>query len=121
MLLSLCLIVSLVRAAYRHKIEPFSFDIQKFEYPLEWTKWGTTVALKDTVKVLPKVENRYGGLFMSQVSALCLTNLFVGSQWRLTGSRWFIQSTSRTTKTRSTRSQRWVLKLMTLKDLWFGI
>jgi hypothetical protein len=51
---------------YRVKIEPFSFDIQKFEYPLEYNKHGTTVALKDTIKLIPKVENRYGALFMSQ-------------------------------------------------------
>jgi len=51
---------------YYHKIEPFSFDIQKFEYPLEYLKMGTCIALKDTIKVLPKVENRFGGLFMSQ-------------------------------------------------------
>jgi len=51
---------------YRHKIEPFSFDITKFEYPLEWNKVGTTVALRDTVKLVPKVEDRYGGLYMSQ-------------------------------------------------------
>jgi hypothetical protein len=50
---------------YRHKIEPFSFDIQRFEYPLEYLKMGTTVALKDTIKVIPMVENRYGGIFMS--------------------------------------------------------
>lgn len=54
-----------VEAEYRHKIEPFSFDIQKFEYPLEYLKMGTTVALKDTIKIIPKVENRYGGIFMS--------------------------------------------------------
>lgn len=51
---------------YRTKIEPFSFDIQKFEYPLEFNKFGTTVALKDTIKLIPKVENRFGALFMSQ-------------------------------------------------------
>ena len=55
-----------INCLYRHKIEPFSFDIQKFEYPLEWNKVGTTVALKDTIKLIPKVEDRYGGLFMSQ-------------------------------------------------------
>ena len=55
---------------YMHKIEPFSFNIQKFEYPLEYLKMGTSVALKDTVKIIPKVENRYGGVWMSQVSTL---------------------------------------------------
>jgi hypothetical protein len=55
-------------AQYRRKIEPFSFDIQRFEYPLEYEKYGTTVALKDTVKVLPKVEGRAGAIFLSQVS-----------------------------------------------------
>lgn len=54
-----------VQAGYRHKIEPFSFDIQKFEYPLEYNKYGTSVALKDTIKLIPKVENRYGALFLS--------------------------------------------------------
>ena len=57
-----------INCLYRHKIEPFSFDITKFEYPLEWNKVGTAVALRDTVKLIPKVEDRYGGLFMSQVS-----------------------------------------------------
>lgn len=57
-----------INCLYRHKIEPFSFDITKFEYPLEWNKVGTTVALRDTVKLVPKVEDRYGGLYMSQVS-----------------------------------------------------
>jgi len=55
-------------AAYRHKIEPFSFDVRMFEYPLEYLKMGTAVALRDTIKVIPKVENRYGGVWMSQVS-----------------------------------------------------
>ena len=50
---------------YKHKIEPFSFNIQKFEYPLEYLKMGTTVALRDTIKIIPKVENRYGGIWMS--------------------------------------------------------
>ena len=49
---------------WRHKIEPFSFDIQKFEYPLEYSKYGTAVALRDTIKLLPKVENRYGAIFL---------------------------------------------------------
>ena len=66
--LFITLLLSLAEAGYRNKIEPFSFDIAKFEYPLEYLKLGTTVALKDVIKVLPKVENRYGGLFMSQVS-----------------------------------------------------
>jgi hypothetical protein len=57
--------LTVANADFRHKIEPFSFDIQKYEYPLEFHKYGTTVALKDTIKILPKVENRYGGLFMS--------------------------------------------------------
>ena len=65
LLISLCVI----SAEYRNKIEPFSFDIQKFEYPLEFLKMGTTVALRDVIKLIPKVENRYGGLFMSQVSS----------------------------------------------------
>ena len=64
-LLILSFIVSLVRSEYRHKIEPFSFDVQKFEYPLEFDKVGTTVALRDTIKLIPKVEDRYGGLFMT--------------------------------------------------------
>lgn len=59
-----------VNANFRRKIEPFSFDIQKFEYPLEFNKFGTAVALRDTIKVLPKVENRYGALFLSQVSLM---------------------------------------------------
>ena len=62
------MVLTVVSAQYRQKIEPFSFDIQKFEYPLEYLKLGTAVALKDVIKLLPKVENRYGGLFMSQVS-----------------------------------------------------
>ena len=59
-----------VQALYHHKIEPFSFDLKKFEYPLESHKWGTAVALRRTIKLLPKVENRYGGLWLSQVSTL---------------------------------------------------
>jgi len=59
-----------VQAAYHHKIEPFSFDLKKFEYPLEYHKWGTAVALRRTIKLVPKVENRYGGLWLSQVSVL---------------------------------------------------
>jgi hypothetical protein len=55
-----------VQALYHHKIEPFSFDLRKFEYPLEYHKWGTAVALRKTIKLLPKVENRYGGLWLSQ-------------------------------------------------------
>ena len=62
-ILLICLIV--VSAEYRNKIEPFSFDIQKFEYPLEFLKMGTSVALRDVIKLIPKVENRYGALFMS--------------------------------------------------------
>ena len=64
--------LSVISAEYRNKIEPFSFDIQKFEYPLEYLKMGTTVALRDVIKLIPKVENRYGALFMSQVSSFCL-------------------------------------------------
>ena len=59
------LIGATVEAGYHHKIEPYSFDIRKFEYPLEYHKFGSTVALKDTIKLIPKVENRYGALFMS--------------------------------------------------------
>ena len=66
--LLLLLQIASINCLYRHKIEPFSFDITKFEYPLEWNKVGTAVALRDTVKLIPKVEDRYGGLFMSQVS-----------------------------------------------------
>ena len=62
-----CLVLNLTQAAYHHKIEPFSFDLKKFEYPLEYHKWGTAIALRKTIKVLPKVENRYGGLWLSQV------------------------------------------------------
>ena len=61
----LILQIASINCLYRHKIEPFSFDITKFEYPLEWNKVGTAVALRDTVKLVPKVEDRYGGLFMS--------------------------------------------------------
>ena len=67
--LSLAVTVTDTVSAYRHKIEPYSFDTKKFEYPLEFTKLGTTVALKDVIKLLPKIENRFGGLFMSQVSS----------------------------------------------------
>jgi hypothetical protein len=66
LLIMLGLLLALVQSVYRHKIEPFSFDITKFEYPLEWKKLGTTVALKKTIKVLPKVKDRYGGLFLDQ-------------------------------------------------------
>lgn len=66
LLIMLGLLLALVQSAYRHKIEPFSFDITKFEYPLEWKKMGTTVALKETIKLLPKVSDRYGGLFLEQ-------------------------------------------------------
>jgi len=62
------LIIAVVRAEYYHKIEPFSFDLKKFEYPLEYAKWGATVALKKSIKLMPKVENRFGGLWLSQVS-----------------------------------------------------
>jgi hypothetical protein len=51
---------------YRRKIEPFSFDVRKFEYPLEYEKYGTTVALKKYIKLLPKVRDRFGGLWLSQ-------------------------------------------------------
>ena len=78
-----------INCLYRHKIEPFSFDITKFEYPLEWNKVGTAVALRDTVKLIPKVEDRYGGLFMSQVSnsSQFLTCLFFYSRWKLINLR----------------------------------
>ena len=66
-IICLCLLPG-VKSDYRHKIVPFSFDIRKHEYPLEYWKVGTTVALKDTIKLLPKVEGRYGGLWLSQVS-----------------------------------------------------
>ena len=55
-------------AAYRNKIEPFSFDIRKFEYPLEYLKFGATVALRKHIKLLPRVKDRYGGLWLQQVS-----------------------------------------------------
>ena len=55
-------------SAYRNKIEPFSFDIRKYEYPLEYLKFGATVALRKHIKLLPRVKNRYGGLWLSQVS-----------------------------------------------------
>jgi len=37
---------------------------------------GTAVALRDTIKVIPKVENRYGGVWMSQVSIILITIRF---------------------------------------------
>ena len=58
-----------VEGAYRHKIEPFSFDIRKFEYPLEYSKIGTAVALRKSIKLIPKVENRYGGVWLIPVSS----------------------------------------------------
>lgn len=58
--------MSMVNCVYRHKIEPFSFDISKFEYPLEFDKVGATVALRDTIKLLPKVADRHGGLMLTQ-------------------------------------------------------
>jgi hypothetical protein len=69
-LLFAILLIVVAEGRYKHKIEPFSFDIQKFEYPLEYWKVGATVALRDTIKVLPKVANRYGGLYLSQVSLI---------------------------------------------------
>jgi len=33
---------------------------------LEYAKWGATVALKKSIKLMPKVENRFGGLWLSQ-------------------------------------------------------
>lgn len=57
---------------YFHKIEPFSFDLGKFEYPLEYNKWGATVSLKKSIKLLPKVKGRYGGLWLSEVSKVKL-------------------------------------------------
>ena len=81
-----------VQALYHHKIEPFSFDLKKFEYPLEYHKWGTAVALRKTIKLLPKVENRYGGLWLSQVSIKLqnssLTVSFWISPWKPTCSNW---------------------------------
>ena len=60
------ILLSLAAAAdYRQKIEPFSFDIRKFEYPLEYDKLGTCVALRRHIKILPKVNQRYGGLWLS--------------------------------------------------------
>ncbi len=56
--------------AYSHKIEPFSFDTKKFEYPLEYIKTGATVALRKTIKLIPKVENRFGGLWLEPVSLI---------------------------------------------------
>ena len=57
--------IAFINADYRHKIEPFSFNVHSFEYPLEYQKFGTAVALRDTIKVIPKVENRYGGVWLS--------------------------------------------------------
>lgn len=80
LLLTLCS----VACEYRNKIEPFSFDIQKFEYPLEYLKMGTAVALRDVIKLIPKVENRYGGLFMSQVSLIfCFHLIHFGFDYSL--------------------------------------
>lgn len=50
---------------YRHKIEPFSFDVRKYEYPLEYEKYGTTIAMKKHIKLIPKVRDRFGGLWLS--------------------------------------------------------
>jgi len=58
--------MTVVNCLYHHKIEPFSFDIEKYEYPLEFNKVGATVALRDTIKLLPKVSGRYGGLMLTQ-------------------------------------------------------
>ena len=58
--------LNLVSAEYRHQIQPFSFNIQKNEYPLEYDKIGTCVALRDTIKLIPKVQKRMGGLYLSQ-------------------------------------------------------
>lgn len=53
---ALFLIATIINCnAYSHKIEPFSFDTKKFEYPLEYTKTGATVALRKTIKLIPKV------------------------------------------------------------------
>jgi len=65
-LVAISLYIPQVQSVYRHKIVPFSFDIRKHEYPLEYWKVGATVALKDTIKLLPKVEARYGGIWLSQ-------------------------------------------------------
>ena len=62
----LCLLFGQVLAAeYRNKIEPFSFDIRKYEYPLEYYKFGTCVAMRKHIKLLPKVADRFGGLWLS--------------------------------------------------------
>lgn len=66
LLLGLSLLLGVISCSYRHKIEPFSFDTKRFEYPLEFAKFGTTVALRDLIKLLPKIESRFGALFMSQ-------------------------------------------------------
>ena len=66
--LAITLLIGLISAEYRHKIEPFSFDTRKFEYPLEFAKYGTAVTLRNHIKLLPKVENRFGGMFMKEVS-----------------------------------------------------
>ena len=58
--------IAIISAEYRHKIEPFSFNVHSFEYPLEYNKFGTAVALRDTIKIIPKVENRFGGVWLSQ-------------------------------------------------------
>ena len=68
---ALFLIATIINCnAYIHKIEPFSFDTKKFEYPLEFIKTGATVALRKTIKLIPKVENRFGGLWLEPVSII---------------------------------------------------
>ena len=73
LLKKICIIISItmrnVDGVYRHKIEPFSFDIRKFEYPLEYSKVGTAIALRKSIKLIPKVENRYGGIWLIPVSS----------------------------------------------------
>ena len=91
------------KAQYRHKIEPFSFDIQKFEYPLEYQKFGTAIALKDTIKLLPKVAGRFGGLYMTQVSLFFCDTLYPCSQSRQTNMRLTMRSKSKTIGTPSSK------------------
>jgi len=87
MLLKLiCTLISVsmisVEGLYRHKIEPFSFDISKFEYPLEYSKVGTAVALRKSIKLIPKVENRYGGIWLIPVSSKEFFILFMNTASR---------------------------------------
>lgn len=68
MLAKLVCLFALVGAQYKKKIEPFSFNIANYEYPLDFKQYGATIALKDTIKLLPKVADRYGNLFLDEVS-----------------------------------------------------